>query len=86
MSSASASGSVNSIIRRPPPSKSTSPQQLGGDRDRQDMAFVVGVFALLDVLLEGAPEDKAEKTEKAQASEEEDGPISAPDPQAPPAP
>ncbi|GGC22058.1 hypothetical protein GCM10011572_49400 [Pseudoduganella buxea] len=26
-------------------------KQLGGDRDRQDMAFVVGVFALLDVLL-----------------------------------
>jgi c-di-GMP phosphodiesterase len=26
-------------------------RQQGGDRDRQDMAFVVGVFALLDVLL-----------------------------------
>jgi EAL and modified HD-GYP domain-containing signal transduction protein len=26
-------------------------KQQGGDRDRQDMAFVVGVFALLDVLL-----------------------------------
>ncbi len=48
-----------------------------------------GAVRLLDVLLEGAPEDKAEKAEKAekaQASEGEDGPISAPDPQAPPAP